>query len=76
MPVEKSKLEDILKEKFPNAEVEILALVDDNNHYSITIKDSIFAGKSRVEQQRVVNKVLGDLLKGELHAMQLKTIAA
>jgi len=76
VPVEKSKLEDILKEKFPNAEVEILALVDDNNHYSITIKDSIFAGKSRVEQQRVVNKVLGDLLKGELHAMQLKTIAA
>lgn len=73
--VKKSMLEDILKEKFPNAEVEIVALVDDNDHYSITIKDSIFAGKNRVEQQRIVNKVLGELLKGDLHAMQLKTIA-
>jgi stress-induced morphogen len=75
MPVEKSKLEDILKEKFPNSEVEIVALADDNDHYSITIKDPIFTGKNRVEQQRIVNKALGDLLKKELHAMQLKTIA-
>lgn len=74
MPVEKSKLESILQEKFPNAEITVTALVDDNDHYSIVVKDSIFNGKNRVEQQRIVNKALGELLKSDLHAMQLKTI--
>ena len=74
MPVEKSKLENILQEQFPEAEITVTALVDDNDHYSVVIKDSIFNGKNRVEQQRIVNKALGDLLQGELHAMQLKTL--
>ncbi|MBL6665069.1 MAG: BolA/IbaG family iron-sulfur metabolism protein [Rickettsiales bacterium] len=74
MPVEKSKLENILQEQFPEAEIIVTALVDDNDHYSIVIKDSVFNGKNRVEQQRIVNKALGDLLQKELHAMQLKTI--
>jgi len=74
MPIEKDKLHNILQSKFPEAQIEITALVDDNDHYSVVIKDSIFNDKSRIEQQRLVNKALGDLLKGELHAMQLKTI--
>ena len=74
MPVEKSKLENILREKFPDAKITVTALVDDNDHYSVVVEDSIFNGKNRVEQQRIVNKALGDLLKTDLHAMQLKTI--
>lgn len=75
MAIEKSELHNLLQEKFPEAEIEITALVDDNDHYSVVVKDEIFNGKNRVEQQRIVNKALGDLLKSRLHAMQLKTIA-
>ena len=75
MPIPKHDLEKILQESFPNAEIEVVALVDDNNHYSVTIKDEIFTGKTRVAQHKIVNAALKDLLLGDiLHAMQLKTL--
>ncbi len=76
MPIVKQDLEKILQENFPEAQIEVIALVDDNNHYSVKITDKIFAGKTRVEQHKIVNAALKDLLLGDiLHAMQLKTSA-
>ncbi len=76
MPIAKQDLEKILQENFPEAQIEVIALVDDNNHYSVKITDKIFAGKTRVEQHKIVNAALKDLLLGDiLHAMQLKTSA-
>jgi stress-induced morphogen len=73
MPIAKEKLETILKQNFPNAVIEITSLVDDGDHYSVTICDNIFTGKSRVEQHKMVNNALGKILGGELHALQIKT---
>lgn len=73
MPIAKEKLEAILKQNFPNAAIEITALVDDGDHYSVAISDKIFVGKSRVEQHKIVNAALGEILGGELHALQVKT---
>ncbi len=76
MPIAKQDLEKILQENFPEARIEVFALVDDNNHYSVKITDKIFAGKTRVAQHKIVNAALKDLLLGDiLHAMQLKTSA-
>lgn len=74
MPIEKNLLESILKEKFPTAEIKVEALVEDGNHYSLTISDKIFSGKTRVAQHKIVNSALSDILGGDLHALQLKTI--
>ena len=73
MPIPKDKLQEILSGSFPDAEIEIIDLVGDNNHYSVTIIDEIFAGKNRIEQHRIVNNSLKGCLGDELHAMQLKT---
>ena len=51
----------------------MIALVDDDNHYSVKIIDKIFAGKTRVEQHKLVNNALKEILGDVLHAMQLKT---
>lgn len=75
MPIAKENLENILQEKFPEAKIEIVALVDDDNHYSVTITDKSFSGKTRVAQHKMVNVALKDILGGILHAMQLKTVA-
>ncbi len=75
MPIAKTDLEKLLRKDFPDAKIEIIALVDDNDHYSVTIIDKIFAGKSRVEQHKLVNKALDNYLGSKLHAMQLKTSA-
>lgn len=75
MPIAKENLEQLLRENFPNAKIEVTALVDDNNHYSVKIVDEIFAGKTRVEQHKMVNNALKEILGDVLHAMQLKTSA-
>ena len=73
MPIAKKNLEKLLQENFPQAQIEVVALVDDDNHYSVKIIDKIFTGKSRVEQHKMVNNALKDILGDVLHAMQLKT---
>ena len=75
MPIAKEKLEEILRQSFPDATIEITALVDDGDHYSVAISDEIFAGKNRVAQHKLVNSALGKILGGELHALQVKTSA-
>jgi stress-induced morphogen len=75
MAIEQSQLEKILRTNFPNAQIKVVDLVGDQDHYSVEIKDAIFASKSRVEQHKIVNNVLKEELKGVLHAMQLKTSA-
>ncbi len=77
MPIPQTKLQQILEENFPEAKIEIIDLAGDDNHYSVTITDKIFANKSRIEQHRLVNKALISYIdSGVLHAMQLKTIVA
>ena len=49
MPIAKDKLQEILTNSFPQAKIEIIDLVGDNNHYRVTIIDKIFAGKNRIE---------------------------
>jgi stress-induced morphogen len=75
MPIPQAKLHQILTDAFPNAKIKIIDMVGDNNHYSVTIIDLIFAGKSRIQQHRIVNNALKNLLGDELHAMQLNTSA-
>lgn len=73
MPIAQQELQKILQEKFPQAEIEVIDMVGDQNHYSVKIIDKIFAKKSRIDQHKIVNKALKEILGDELHAMQLKT---
>ncbi len=75
MAIAQKKLETILRQHFPQAELQVVDTVGDEDHYSVTIIDKIFAGKSRVEQHKMVNAALKEELAGVLHAMQLKTLA-
>ncbi len=76
MPIAKENLFTLLKESFPNADITIDSLVDDNDHYSITIIDSSFLNQNKIMQHKMVNKALESVLKTNiLHAVQIKTIA-
>ncbi len=45
------------------------------SHFTVEIECAEFAGKSRLERQRMVNKTLGDLMDGAVHAMAIKARA-
>jgi len=75
MPIAKENLFTLLKKSFPNADITIDSLVDDNDHYSITIIDNSFLNQSKIMQHKMVNKALESVLKTNiLHAVQIKTI--
>ena len=73
MPIEQNRLENILKEKFPNSKIIIEDLAGDNDHYSVFIESSLFNDLSKIRQHQLVYKSLNGLMDSELHAMQLKT---
>jgi len=65
------KVENLLKEKWPDAQV----LIDfsDGKHMTLEIGCSELEGKPVLEQHKMVYGVLDELLKsGELHALRLK----
>ena len=45
------------------------------SHFSLTIESPAFAGKSRVERQRLVHAALGDLMRERVHALSIKATA-
>jgi BolA protein len=45
------------------------------SHFSLTIESPAFAGKNRVERQRLVYSALGDLMKERVHALTVRATA-
>ena len=45
------------------------------SHFSLTIESPAFAGKGRVERQRLVYAALGDLMRERVHALTIRASA-
>ena len=45
------------------------------SHFTLRIESADFAGKSRVERQRMVYHALGDLLHERVHALSIRATA-
>jgi BolA protein len=45
------------------------------SHFSLRIESEAFAGKSRVERQRMIYAALGDLMKVRVHALSIRAAA-
>jgi stress-induced morphogen len=75
MAIAKSELNEILVQKFPNAIIKITNLANDEDHYSLDIKDQSFNGISLIKQHKMVNDALAEVLRSKLHAITIKTSA-
>lgn len=45
------------------------------SHFTLIIESPRFAGKSRVERQRMIHKALGELVGERVHALSIKAKA-
>jgi stress-induced morphogen len=70
-----SEIEKLIKAAFPDADVTMTALADDNDHWSAMVTSAAFKGKSRVQQHQMVYAALKGNMGGALHALQLQTAA-
>lgn len=75
MPMQSADLEAMLREAFPDADIDIIDLAGDGDHYKAVIRSAAFAGKSRVAQHQAVYAALKGKMGGELHALALETSA-
>ena len=75
MPMAAQDIVDAITEALPGAEVEMRDLAGDNDHWAARVVAPQFAGKSRVQQHKMVYEALGGRMGGELHALQLTTQA-
>jgi stress-induced morphogen len=73
MPMAAADIAALIEAALPGAQVTIEALVDDGDHYRARVTSAAFAGKSRVQQHKMVYDALGGRMGGELHALQLVT---
>ena len=68
-------IEKLIKDAFPDADVTITPLADDNDHYAAMVTSRAFKGKSRVQQHQMVYDALKGRMGGVLHALSLQTVA-
>lgn len=45
------------------------------SHFTVVIESAAFAGKSRLERQRMVNSALGDIPGERVHALAIRALA-
>lgn len=75
MAMQASEIEGLLREAFPDADIEIIDLAGDGDHYKAVVVTKAFAGKSRVAQHQMVYAALKGNMGGVLHALALETKA-
>ena len=73
MPMLASEITGMITEALPGAVVEMTDLAGDNDHWAAKVTAPQFAGKSRVQQHKMVYAALKGKMGGEVHAMQVKT---
>lgn len=75
MPMDASEIERLIKARFPDAEIAIKDLAGDGDHYAAHVVAKEFAGKTRVQQHKMVYDALQGRMGDVLHALALTTAA-
>ena len=57
----------------PDAQAEVEDLTGGGDHFRATVVSATFAGRSRIEQHRMVYDVFGDEVGGPIHALSIRT---
>ena len=64
-----------IEASIPGALAEVEDYTGGGDHFSATVPAAAFAGRSRIEQHRLVYDVFGSEIGGAIHALSLKTKA-
>jgi stress-induced morphogen len=67
------ELKQRIEAAIPSSEVVVVDLTGGGDHFEATVTSRAFAGRSRLEQHRLVYDVFGDEVGGPIHALSIKT---
>jgi stress-induced morphogen len=63
-----------IEASIPGANAEVEDYTGSGDHFRATVTAAAFAGRSRIEQHRLVYQVFGAEIGGPIHALSLKTM--
>lgn len=75
MPMHADDIASLIRNGIPGADVQIIPLADDNDHFKAVVVAEAFRGQTRVKQHQMVYAALQGRMGGELHALALETRA-
>lgn len=64
-----------IEASIPGAKADVEDYTGGGDHFRATVISPVFAGRSRIEQHKLVYNVFGDEIGGAIHALSLKTQA-
>jgi stress-induced morphogen len=64
-----------LRQAFPDAQVAVKDTTGGDDHFEVEIAAQQFAGRTMIDQHRMVHAALGDKVGYEIHALALRTRA-
>ncbi len=67
------ELKQRIEAAIPGARAEVEDYTGGGDHFRATVSAESFAGRSRIEQHRLVYDVFGSEIGGAIHALSLKT---
>jgi acid stress-induced BolA-like protein IbaG/YrbA len=67
----KDEIRTLIEAGLPGARVTVIG--DDGRHFEADVVSSAFAGKTMIQQHRMVYAALGERMGRDIHALQLKT---
>jgi stress-induced morphogen len=70
------EIRERIETAIPGARAEVEDYTGGGDHFRATVTATAFAGRSRIEQHRLVYDVFGSEIGGPIHALSLKTQTA
>jgi acid stress-induced BolA-like protein IbaG/YrbA len=69
-PMQSEEIQTMIERGLPGAEVQVTG---DGRHFDAIVIAEAFAGKSLLEQHRMVYATLGEKMGGDIHALTMRT---
>ena len=73
MTLSTSQVQALIEQGIPGSTVEVSDMTGTSDHFQVRISAEAFAGKSLIEQHKMVHEALGEHLTREIHAVDIKT---
>ncbi len=74
MPLSAEIIKQRILASLPDAQIELVDLAGDNDHWQVSVTSNAFAGESKVKQHKMVYDAFGTDMGTTLHALSVKTI--
>lgn len=68
-----TEIEARIAAAFPDAQIVVVDLAGDGDHWAARVTSAAFAGKTRIQQHKLVYAAIGNDMGDALHALALQT---